>query len=68
VIRLRRDGLSNALIGQVVGMSERIVNLYCRRAIQSDDAIRAMEIREERMENAGNLVRLPIKNKPSENL
>jgi integrase len=46
VIRLRRDGLSNAMIGAIVGMSEPIVNLYCRRADQIYDAIRAMEIRE----------------------
>jgi hypothetical protein len=46
IIRLRRDGLSNAMIGAVVGMSEPIVNLYCRRADQIEDAIRAMEIRD----------------------
>lgn len=58
VIRLRRDGLSNALIGDVVGMSEPVVNLYCRRAMQSENAIRALEIREERAANSGNLIRL----------
>jgi integrase len=59
VIRLRRDGLSNALIGSVVGMSEPLVNKYCRRAIQAEDAIRAMEIRE-----AGMVVKLPKRERP----
>lgn len=45
-LRLRRDGLSNAYIGKVVGMSEAMVNRYCRRADQADEAVRAMELRE----------------------
>jgi integrase len=56
IIRLRRDGLSNAMIGAVVGMSEPIVNLYCRRADQIEDAIRAMEIRD-----AARVIYLPKK-------
>ena len=45
-IRLRRDGLSNALIAEMIGMSEAMVNRYCRRADQADNAIRGMELRE----------------------
>jgi integrase len=45
VIRLRLDGLTNAQIGAIVGMSEPIVNVYCRRADQDAEAIRAMELR-----------------------
>jgi integrase len=53
-IRLRRSGLSNALIGKMIGMSEAVVNLYCRRADQADDAITGLEQREK-------VVALPFK-------
>jgi integrase len=46
VIRLRLDGLSNARIGAIVGMSEPIVNVYCRRADRDADAIAGLEQRE----------------------
>jgi len=46
VLRYRMEGLSNAQIGRLVGMTEPIVNVYCERADADAEAIRALELLE----------------------
>ena len=43
VIRLRRAGVSRLLIQDMVGMSATMVDRYCRRSEQPDNAIAALE-------------------------
>lgn len=42
IVRLRRAGVSTGLISSLVGLSENMVNRYCRFAKQKDDAIAAV--------------------------
>ena len=42
VVRLRRAGVSRPLIADCVGMSGSMVDLYCRRSDQADNALAAM--------------------------
>jgi integrase len=46
VVRLRRAGVSRPLIGDLVGMSSAMVDRYCRRSDQSDNALAALEMME----------------------
>jgi integrase len=46
VIRLRRAGVSRLLIADTVGMSGAMVDIYCRRSEQADNAIAALEMME----------------------
>lgn len=42
IVRLRRAGVSTGLISSLVGLSENMVNRYCRFAVQKDNAIAAV--------------------------
>ena len=42
VVRLRRAGVPTGQIGDVVGMSEQMVNRYCRFSVQRDNALAAI--------------------------
>ena len=42
VVRLRRAGASALQIGDMVGMSEQMVNRYCRKSVQRENAIAAV--------------------------
>jgi integrase len=42
IVRLRRAGVSTGLISSLVGLSEGMVNRYCRFAVQKDNAIAAV--------------------------
>ncbi len=42
IVRLRRAGVSTGLITSLVGLSEAMVNRYCRFAVQKDNAIAAV--------------------------
>ena len=42
IVRLRRAGVSTGLISSLVGLSEAMVNHYCRFAVQRDNAIAAV--------------------------
>ena len=42
IVRLRRAGVSTGLISSLVGLSENMVNRYCRFAVQRDNAIAAV--------------------------
>jgi integrase len=42
IVRLRRAGVSTGLISSLVGLSENMVNRYCRCAVQKDNAIAAV--------------------------
>jgi hypothetical protein len=42
VIRLRRAGVSRPLIGDFIGMSSAMVDRYCRRSEQRDNALAAI--------------------------
>ena len=42
IVRLRRAGVSTGLISSLVGLSEHMVNRYCRFAVQKDNAIAAV--------------------------
>ena len=44
VIRLRRAGVSRPLIADMVGMSTAMVDRYCRRSEQADNALAALEM------------------------
>ena len=46
VVRLRRAGVSRPLIGDLVGMSAPMVDRYCRRSDQADNAFSALEMME----------------------
>jgi integrase len=61
IVRLRRAGVSTGLISSLVGLSESMVNRYCRFAVQKDNAIAAViqldgttreRLRRERSESA----------------
>jgi len=42
IVRLRRAGVTTGLISSLVGLSEAMVNRYCRFAVQKDNAIAAV--------------------------
>ena len=42
VVRLRRAGASALQIGDMVGMSEQMVNRYCRKSVQRENAVAAI--------------------------
>ena len=42
VVRLRRAGATTGQIAGIVGMSEAMVNRYCRFSVQRDDALAAV--------------------------
>jgi integrase len=58
-LRLRADGLSNAFIAACVGMSEKMVDTYCKRENRADTAIEAMQMRERN--RPADVVQLPTK-------
>ena len=58
-LRLRADGLSNAFIAACVGMSEKMVDTYCRREKRADTAIEAMQMR--KRNRAADVVPFPAK-------
>jgi len=44
VVRLRRAGVSRPIIGDMVGMSAQMVDRYCRRSDQADNALVGLEM------------------------
>ncbi len=42
IVRLRRAGVTTGLISSLVGLSEAMVNRYCRFAVQRDNAVAAV--------------------------
>jgi integrase len=48
VVRLRRAGATTGMIANMVGMSEPMVNRYCRRSVQRENALAAVHYLDER--------------------
>ena len=42
VVRLRRAGATTLQISDMVGMSEQMVNRYCRKSVQRENAVAAI--------------------------
>jgi integrase len=56
VIRLRRAGVSRPIIGDMVGMSSTMVDLYCRRSDQSDNALAGLDMMERTRREQGEVI------------
>lgn len=58
VVRLRRAGMSYALIADFVGMSPRMVDRYCRASEQRDNALAALKMIDRTEAEPNNVVTL----------